>query len=103
MPTSALNRWWNREGDKFTARASVSGDHARWRFSCMRATAVRTRGSMRHHFLRARIRDRSLRDGGRKAKLYSEVLCAGHRTSRIRERLSVVRFFSLKVAEEHRY
>src|SRR5215213_4286301 len=51
MPTSALNRCWNREGDKLTAPASVSGDHALWRFSCMRASAVRTRGSMRHHFL----------------------------------------------------
>src|SRR5688500_15371673 len=78
MPTSALNRCWNREGDKFTARASVSGDHKPWMFSCIRASAIRTRGSMRHHFLRGRIRDRRLRDGGGKARLYSELLSAGH-------------------------
>src|SRR5687767_1355831 len=46
-----LEQMLESRGRQIYCAGKVSVDHAPWRFSCITASAVRTRESMRHHFL----------------------------------------------------
>src|SRR5687767_1355834 len=78
MPTWALNRCWNREGDKFTARARYQSTMHPGDSLASRQARFGRANPCGTTFCWARIRDRRLLGGGGKARLYSGLLSAGH-------------------------